>query len=258
MNVGVVTRNKRTRQESGPDTTGEPAAKEARQQARETCATFPDLNTAEGQDTFFNMVGVEGIEQCFRDDLKTVEQVYWMKADERLAAELASAPADPPVHIDPSYFRDAKTQRVPGDGNCLMHSVLAAAKNLGSDACPQLPPTPSRMRKQVAEHVEREFVAWHNKPVNDIPAQKQYVKALPRDDRERRRMLERLETSGVWDEDILDLGPSAIADALNVRIEVITPYTDDKHRLVFGPDDPDLPLLVLRRNGAHYEPVDEA
>lgn len=263
MSVGSVTGNKRTRgpaaEPSGGKSTGaEPTAsiaKKARLEARKTCETFPDLNTVEGQDAFFNLVGIEGIEQCFRDDLKTVEQVYWMKADELLAVELASAPADPPVRIDPSYFKDAQTQRVPGDGNCLMHSVFAAAENLGGDTRDRIPSSPSRMRKLVVKHVEREFATWHDKPVNDIPDEKQYVRALPRDDRERRRMLERLETSGVWDEDILDLGPSAIADALNVRIEVITPYTDDEHRLVVGPDDPDLPLLVLLRRGAHYEPV---
>jgi hypothetical protein len=159
------------------------------------------------------------------------------------------------VHIDPSYFRDAQTQRVPGDGNCLMHSVLAAAENLRGHACAKLPSTPSQMRKRVVEHVEREFATWHDTPVNDIPDEKQYVAILPHNDRERRRVLERFETSGVWNEEVLDSGPSFIADAFNVRIEVITPYTDREHRLVFGPDDPDLPLLVLRRKDAHYEPV---
>jgi hypothetical protein len=262
MNVGPVTGSKRPRQKSELDTPCEPKVKkarhhEARHHASETCATFPDLNTVEGQDAFFNMVGVEGIEQCFREDLKTVERVYWMKADEHMAAELAltvDAP-EPRVRIDPSYFRDAKTRPVPGDGNCLMRSVFAAAEMSGSDVAARIPSSPAQMRKEVVAHVEREYAIWKDTPVNDIPDDKQFVAILPRDDRERHQEFARFKETGRWNEQIVDPAPSFIASTFEVRIEVITPYTDRNHRQVFGLDDPNLPLLVLRLEGAHYEAV---
>jgi hypothetical protein len=242
MRVGRLTGNKRAREAVVPASSGEPAAKKARSEAKKTCAGFPDLNTVEGQDAFFNMVGVEGIEQCFREDLKTVEQVYRQKADEHAAAV-------------PVSFADVKTQHIDGNGDCAFNSILVAAKNLGGSAAAGLPSTSTEMRQQMAAHVEREYVTWRDVPAGDIPDEKQYVAVLPRDDHERRRMLDQLGTPGSWHHDMGDLYVAIAADTFNLRIEVITPYTDHEHRLVFGPADPDLPLLMLRRKGAHYEPV---
>ena len=239
MNVGPSTAKKRTWEEAAPTPCDGRAAKKARLEAKKTCAMFPDLNTVEGQDAFFNMVGVEGIEQCFRDDLKTVEQVYRQKVDEHASTRFAAA----------------KTQRVPEDGDCAFHSVIAAAKNLGGPAAARLPSTPADMRQQTVAHVEREHATWRDVPARDIPDEKQYLAVLPRGDHERREMLDQLGTPGSWHHDMGDLYVAIAADTFGVRIEVITPYTAPQHRLVFGPADSDLPLLVLRRHGAHYEPV---
>ena len=241
MNVGVVTGSKRPRQESGPAASGEPAAKQARRQARETCATFPDLSTIEGQDAFFQVVGVEGIEQCFREDLKTVEQVYRQKVDEHASTRFAAA----------------KTQSVPADGDCAFHSVIAAASNLGGSAAARIPSTPMDMRLQMVAHVEREYTTWRDVPAHDIPDEKQYLAVLPHDDHERRQMLDQLGTRGSWQHGMGDLYVAIAADTFNVQIEVITPYTGRKHSLVFGSPHHHAWRLVLRRDGAHYEPVVE-
>lgn len=236
MNVGGVTGHKRPRQESGPAAADEPAAKKARRQATETCARFPDLTTAEGQDAFFHMVGVEGIEQCFRDDLKTVEQVYWQKVDEHAATRTAAV----------------KTLRVPADGDCAFHSVIAAASHLGVAG---IPSTPAEMRQQMVAHVESEYDKWREVPARDIPDQKQYLAVLPRSNRARRRMLDRLAKRGSWRHRMGDLYVAIAADTFKVQIEVITPYTDRRHPLLFGAPDHRQRRLVLRRDGAHYEPV---
>ena len=241
MNVGPLTGNKRAREAVVPASCDGRAAKKARRQAKETCATFPDLNTVEGQDAFFNMVGVEGIEQCFREDLKTVEQVYRQKADERAAAA-------------PISFADAKTRPIAPDGNCAFNSVLAAAENLGGRAAAAFPRTSDEMRQQMVAHVEREYVTWCDVPASDIPDEKQYLAVLPRDDHERRGMLKQLGTPGSWHHDMGDLYVAIAADTFDRQIEVVTLYTRE-HRLVFGKPHHDGQRLVLCHDGAHYEAV---
>ncbi|WP_457329041.1 OTU domain-containing protein [Rhizobacter sp. P5_C2] len=242
MSVGRLTGNKRVREAAVPASGCESAAKKARLEAKKTCATFPDLNTVEGQDAFFNMVGVEGIELCFREDLKTVEQVYRQKVEEHATAV-------------PISFANAKTRPIAPDGNCAFNSILVAAEDLGGSAAAGFPRTSTEMRQQMVAHVEREYAAWRDTPASNLPDEKQYLAVLPRDDHERGRMLDQLGTPGSWHHEMGDLYVAIAAATFNVRIEVITPYTDHEHRLVFGPADPDLPLLVLRRKGAHYEPV---
>jgi hypothetical protein len=258
MQVGSLTGKKRAREPADEPPGGEPAAriaKKARQQAKETCAAFPDLNTVEGQDAFFNLVGIEGIEQCFRDDLKTVEQVYWQKVDAHAAADCAGTVRPPPVRVDPRYFADAQTRRVPGDGDCAFHSMIAGARPLGGSTAAAVPSTPLEMRRQMAAHVEREYAAWHHMPVHDVPNEKQYLLTLPSDGDERRAMLQDLRTSGSWFHETGDLYIAIAADTFGLQIEVITPYTDREHQQVFGvPRRGTLPL-VLRRERAHYEPV---
>ena len=239
MNVGPLTGKKRARAEAAPAPRGEPVAKKAREQAKKTCATFPDLNTVEGQDAFFNMVGVEGIEQCFREDLKTVEQVYRQKVDEHASTRFATA----------------KTQRVPKDGDCAFHSVIAAAKNLGGPAATRLPSTPTEMRQQMVAHVEREYATWRDAPARDIPDEKQYLAVLPHDDQERQGMLDQLGTRGSWHHDMGDLVVAIAADTFDLQIEVITPDPDRVARLVFGAPHHRERRLVLSLAGEHYEPV---
>ena len=181
MSVGRVTGSKRTREKVAPAPCDGRAAKKARLEAKKTCATFPDLNTVEGQDAFFNMVGVEGIEQCFHDDLKTVENVYWEKVAEHAAADCADPVRPPPVRIDPSYFVEAQTKGVPGDGDCAFHSMIAGARRLGGSTAAAVPPTPREMREQMAAHVEIEYATWHRMPVNEVPDDKQYLLTLPSD-----------------------------------------------------------------------------
>jgi hypothetical protein len=242
MSVGRLTGNKRAREAVVPASSGEPAAKKARSEAKKTCAVFPDLNTVEGQDAFFNMVGIEGIEQCFREDLKTVEQVYRQKADEHAAAV-------------PVSFADAKTRPIAPDGDCAFNSILVAAKNLGGSAAAGLPSTSTEMRQQMVAHVEREYVTWRDAPASDIPDEKQYVAVLPRDDQERRRMLDQLGTPSSWHHDMGDLYVAIAADTFGLQITVFTRYADRKHPLVFGPPHRGGLRLVVRHDGAHYEPV---
>lgn len=258
MSVGSVTGKKRTREPEAEPPGGEPAAsiaRKARQQAKETCATFPDLITPEGQDAFFNVVGIEGIEQCFRDDLKTVEQVYWQKVDEHAAADRTDTVRPPPVRIDPRYFADAHTEGVRGDGDCAFHSMIAGARHLGGNTAAAGPSTPREMRLQMAAHVEREYTLWRHASVHDVPDEKQYLLTLPSDDDERRAMLKDLRTSGSWFHDMGDLSVAIAADAFGLQIEVITPYTDSDHRQVFGVQRNGTLPLTLRRERAHYEPV---
>jgi hypothetical protein len=242
MRVGRLTGNKRAREAVVPASLDEPAAKKARSEAKKTCAGFPDLNTVEGQDAFFNMVGIEGIEQCFRDDLKTVEQVYRQKVDEHAAAA-------------PVSFADVKTQHIDGNGDCAFNSILVAAKNLGGSAAAGLPSTSTEMRQQMVAHVEREYVTWRDVPASDIPDEKQYVAVLPRDDQERRRMLDQLGTPGSWHHDVGDLYVAIAADTFGLQITVFTRYADREHPLVFGPPHRGGLRLVVRHDGAHYEPV---
>lgn len=252
MTVGPTTETKRQWLEPDPGAPSEPATRKARRLAKETCATLPDLNTVEGQDAFFHMVGVEGIEQCFREDLKNVAEVYRRKVDEHAGTERASDLGSPPVLIDRSYFRDTKTASVPGDGDCAFHSLIESARNQAVSA---LPPTPTEMREQMVAHVKREYATWRGMPVNEIPDEKQYLATLPSDDRERGRMLEQLATPGSWHHTMGDLYVAIAADTFRMQIEVITPYTDGHHKQVFGPPRHTELRLVLRYSGGHYEPV---
>jgi hypothetical protein len=242
MNVGPSTGNKRAREEAVPVASRKPATKKARLEAKKTCATFPDLNTNAGQDAFFNMVGVEGIEQCFREDLKTVEQVYWQKVDEHAAAV-------------PVSFADVKTRHIDGNGDCALNSILVAAKNLGGGAAAGLPSTSTEMRQQMVAHVEREYATWRDTPASNLPDEKQYLAVLPRDDHERRGMLSQLGTPGSWHHDMGDLYVAIAADTFGLQIKVITRYAGREHPLVFGAPHRGGLRLVLRHDGAHYEPV---
>ncbi|NKI95539.1 OTU domain-containing protein [Rhizobacter sp. SG703] len=264
MRVGLSTGKRREREASVPTrapTPGrEPASKRARLQAKETCAAFPDLNTVEGQDAFFHMIGVEGIEQCFREDLRNVEQLYWQKAAEHAQSEdpapIDQAPVrDAPVRIHPTRFANAKTQPVTGDGDCALAAICAGATHLGDRVVAKLPSTPAGMRQQMVAHVEREYVRWRDTPASDMPDEKQYLAVLPRDDHERHRMLAQLATPGSWHHDIGDLYVAIAADTFDLQIEVLTRYADHEHPLVFGAPDPHKPRLVLRLEGGHYETV---
>lgn len=228
-------------------------AKTVRPKAKETCSSFPDLSTVEGQDAFFNMVGVEGIEQCFRDDLKTVEQVYWQKVDEHAAADCPDTARPPPVRIDPSYFADAQKQGVRGDGDCAFHAMIAAARHLGGATAAAVPSTPLEMRLQMAAHVEREYATWRDTSVHEVPDEKQYLLTLPSDDDERREMLEDLRTSGSWFHEMGDRFVAIAADTFGLQIEVRTPYTDEDHPQVFGVARKGTLPVVLSREYAHYE-----
>jgi hypothetical protein len=260
MRVGPLTGKKREREASAPTPRREPAAKRARRQAEETCAAFPDLSTVEGQDAFFHMVGVEGIEQCFREDLRNVEQLYWQKAAEHARSEDPSTPGEAPVRevpvrIDTARFANAKTRPVAGDGDCALAAMHAGARHLGDHVVAKLPPTPTAMRQQMVAHVEREYATWRDTPASSIPDEKQYLAVLPRDGLERRRMLDQLGTPGSWHHDMGDLYVAIAADTFDLQIEVLTRYTDREHRLVFGSPDHSKLRWVLRLNGAHYEPV---
>ena len=261
------------------------AVKQVRHGAR---GAFPDLNTVEGQDQFFNVVGLEHIGACFDMPRADQEALYWMRLDEHAStrAEPVATPvtrattsvkpqrqtsialplsftrqSGQPTTVAPARPR-LKTKDVPGDGDCFFHSVLEAhAQPLAGLQ------TPAKVRNEVGKRLAGEL-AELNRSIREgkdpaaLIEKAPYLAVLPDVHRlppdakapasltpAQTAFINTLRTGHSWNHDAGDLYAAIFAHTFRLQVQVYTDYGQQ----AFG--DPAWPLVPVYLSGGHYRPV---
>lgn len=215
---------------------------------------LPQIGTADWESLLLNLFNDEGLASML--DLPPAEQEL------RCRQQLAGiAGADEMPETSPAQ---PITREVPADGDCFFHSLIEMAGEHLRDTL-KVGPTPHDVRSAMADGLAERLVQLNaavgsNARTRELLKDAPYLAVVPTSDQVQRELtaaqrtlVDQVRTDGSWDTEAGDLFPSIAADALGLQLEVITPYTNDQHRLVHGRAGQ--PSVHLVRRGVHYEPV---